>query len=199
MVKLERSFTVEIPGSEKKSEEVGGGGTFETKAGVFPMTVEGFLIDVFIGEVNAAGVADFAVDNDNLAVVTVIVEAVNAGIEFVGWGAMDAKGFEVMVVVGGESEDTADVVVHDVNFNTLLDFGLEDREDLMPHFAGADDEEFEHDELLGGFEVEEKLFEISFAAREVSGFVILGEGNVVGLANIVGLESGGRAFDLEVV
>ena len=79
------------------------------------------------------------------------MEAVDAGIELVGRGAMDADGFEVAVVVGGESEDTADVVVHGIDFDALLDFGLEDGEDLVPDVAGADDEKLEEDETFGGF------------------------------------------------
>lgn len=199
MVKFERGFAMEIPRGEEESEEVSDGGTFEANPGVFPVTVEGFLVDVFVGEIDAAGVADFAVDNDDFAMVAIIMETVNAGIEFVGWGAMDADGFEIVVVTGRESEDATNVVVHDVDLNTLLDFGLEDGEDLVPHLAGADDEKLEHDETLGGFEVEEELFEISFAAGEISGLVVFGEGNMVSFADVVGLEGGGGVFGFEMV
>lgn len=199
MVKLERGFAMEIPRGEEESEEVSDSGAFKAKSGVFPVTVEGFLVDVLVGEIDTAGVADFAVDNDDFAMVAVIVEAVDARIEFVGWGAVNADGFEIVVVAGGESEDAANVVVHDVDLNTLLDFGLEDGEDLVPHLAGADDEKLEHDETLGGFEVEEELFEISFAAGEISGLVVFGKGNVVSLANIVSLESGGGILGFEMV
>ena len=40
----------------------------------------------------------------------------------------------------------------------------------------------------------EKLGEISFAVGEISGLVVLGERNVIGFANVVGLESGDRVF-----
>lgn len=199
MVKFERSFTVEIPRGEEESEEVSDGGAFEANPGVFPVAVEGFLIDVFVGEIDAAGVADFAVDDDDFAVVAIIMETVNARIEFVGWGAMDADGFEIVVVTGRESEDATNVVIHDIDLDTLLDFGLEDGEDLVPHLAGADDEKFEHDETLGGFEVEEELFEISFAAGEISGLVVFGEGNVVSGTDVIGLEGGGGVFGFEMV
>lgn len=199
MVKFERGFAVEIPGGEEESEEVSDGGPFEAKPGVFPVAVEGFLIDVFVGEIDAAGVADFAVDDDDFAVVAVIMEAIDAGIELVGWGAMDAKRFEIVIVAGRESEDAADVVIHDIDFDALLDFGLEDGEDLVPHLAGADDEKLEHDETLGGFEVEEELFEISFAAGEISGLVVFREGDVVSFADVVGLEGGGGVFGFEMV
>lgn len=199
MVKFERSFAVEIPGGEKEGEEISDGGAFEANPGVFPVTVEGFLVDVFVGEINTAGVADFAVDDDDFAVVAVIVKAVDAGIELVGWGTMDAKRFEIVIVAGGESKNATDVVIHDIDFDALLYFGLENGEDLVPHLARADDEEFKHDEALGSFEVEEELLEISFAAGEISGLVVFGEGNVVGLANIVSLESGSRVLSFEMV
>ena len=145
------SFAVEVPGSEEEGEEVSDGGTFDTEAGVFPMTVERFEVGVFVGEVDTAGVADLAVDDDDLAVVAVVMEAVDAGIELVRRGAMDADGLEVAVIAGGESEDTADIVVHDVDFDVLFDFCLEGGENLVPNASGADDDEFKEDEVFGGF------------------------------------------------
>ncbi len=185
---------MEVPGGEEEGEEVGDTGTFEANAGVFPMAVEFFDVDVFVGEVEPAGVADFAVDDDDLAVVAVVVKTVEAGIEFVARGAMDADGFEVAIVAGGESEDTADVVIHDVDFDAGLDFSLEDGENLVPHAAGADDEKFEEDEAFGGFEVNEELFEVVLADGEIGGFGVFGEGDVVGFADVAGLESDGGIF-----
>ncbi len=185
---------MEVPGGKEEGEEVGNAGTFEANAGVFPMTVEFFDVDVFIGEVETAGVADFAVDDDDFAVVAVVVETVEAGIELVARGAMDADSFEVAIVAGGESEDAADVVIHDVDFDAFVDFSLEDGEDLVPHTTGADDEKFEEDEALGGFEVDEELFEVVLADGEISGFGVFGEGDVVGFADVAGLEGDGGIF-----
>lgn len=185
---------MEVPGGEEEGEEVGDAGAFEANAGVFPMAVEFFDVDVFVGEVEAAGVADFAVDDDDFAVVAVVVETVEAGIELVARGAMDTDGFEVAIVAGGESEDTADVVIHDVDFDAFVDFSLEDGEDLVPHAAGADDEKFEEDEVFGGFEVDQKLFEVVFTDGEISGFGMFGEGDVVSFADVAGLECDGGIF-----
>lgn len=185
---------MEVPGGEEEGEEVGDAGAFEANAGVFPMAVEFFDVDIFVGEVETAGIADFAVDDDDFAVVAVIMETIETGIELVARGTMDADGFEVAIVAGGESEDAADVVIHNVGFDAFVDFFLEDSEDLVPHTAGADDEEFEEDEAFGGLEVDEKLFEVVFADGKISGFGVFGEGDVVGFANVTGLEGDGGIF-----
>lgn len=145
------SFAMEIPGCEEKGEKVGDGGAGEADAAVFPVAVEGFEIGIFVGEVDATGVANLAVDDGDFAVVAVVVEAIDAGVELVGGDAMDAEGFELVVVTGGESKDAAEIVIHNVDFDAFLDFFLEDGEDLIPDMARADDEVFEEDVFLGGF------------------------------------------------
>ena len=73
---------MEVPGGEEEGEEVGDAGAFEANAGVFPMAVEFFDVDIFVGEVETAGIADFAVDDDDFAVVEVIMETIDTPSQF---------------------------------------------------------------------------------------------------------------------
>lgn len=57
------------------------------------MPVDGFEVGVFVGEVDAAGVADATVDDGDFAMVAVVMEAVEAGVELVGGSTMNAEGF----------------------------------------------------------------------------------------------------------
>ncbi len=188
---------MEVPGGKEEGEEVGDSGAFETEASVFPMPVESFEVGVFVGEVDAAGVANLPVDDDNFAMVAVVMKAVEAGIEFVGRSAVNADGFEITVIAGGEGENAANVVVHNVDLDALLDFGLECGKDFVPDTTGADDEEFEENEGSGGFEVGKEALEISFTIREIGGLSVFREGDVVGFADVAGLEGGDRIFFLE--
>lgn len=192
VVKGEGSFAMEVPRREEEGEEVGDGGASEANTAVLPVAMEGFEVGIFVGEVDAAGVADLAVDDGDFAVVTVVMKAIDAGVKFVRGDAMNAESFEFVVVAGGESKDAAEIVIHDVDFDAFLDFFLEDGEDLAPDMARADNEVFEENVFLGGFQVEEKLRKIGFTVGKISGLVVLGKGNVVGFANIAGLESGDR-------
>ena len=63
-----------------------------------------FEVGVFVGEVDAAGVANLPVDDDNFAMVAVVMKAAEAGIEFVGRSAVNADGSEITVIAGGEGE-----------------------------------------------------------------------------------------------
>lgn len=96
-----------------------------------------------------------------------------------------------------EGENAADVVIHDVDGDTLLDLLLKDGEDFVPDATGADDEELKKDVMFGGVEVGDELVEIGFAVGKVGGLVVLGEGDLVGFADVAGLESGDGVFLFE--
>ncbi len=89
-LEVERVGTVEIPGAEKEGEKIRDGRTLEAQAGIFPVSEAWLEIGILIGEIDAAGVADTSVNDNDFTMIAIVLETVDTRVELVGRSAVDA-------------------------------------------------------------------------------------------------------------
>ena len=103
------------------------------------------LIDVFIRQVDPAGEAHLPVNDHQLPVVTVVQTQGHDRNEAVEYPALDAPGGQLLVVVPGEAEDTAHVVIDQPDLHALGGLLLQNVQDAVPKDAGLEDEVLQED------------------------------------------------------
>ena len=106
------------------------------------------LVDVFIAKVDAAGEAHFAIDDHDLAVIAVIVDAADNGTEGVELMGVDSFCAQGLVIAARKHRDRANIIIDQMHFHAFLGFLNQDFMDAIPHLARVDDEVFHEDELL---------------------------------------------------
>ena len=106
-------------------------------------------VDILVGQIDAAGEADVAVDDADLAVVAGVEAAGEDRHKGVKDATLDAHLLEGLVVAGGQDHDAAHVVVDDPHVHPLRRLLAQDVQDGVPHLALLDDEIFQEDVVLG--------------------------------------------------
>ena len=103
------------PEGEKHIRIAARGGSLQPDAAVLPVAETSHLIDVFIGQVHAAGVGHAAIHHHDLAVVTVVEHQVQHRHTAVEAERADAVGTQQIYIVVGQQAQAAGVVVNDTN------------------------------------------------------------------------------------
>ena len=124
-------------------------GALEPHARVLPVAEVFDRVDVLVGKIDAARVADLPVDDGDLAVIAVVVHGRDDGDEGVELDAVDAHLAHGVVIVEMDLAHAADVVVHEMDFDPLFHLAGQNVEDGIPEFPLLDDEELEEDVLFG--------------------------------------------------
>lgn len=75
------------------------------------------LIDVFIGQIDAAGEAHLAIDDTDLAVVAVIKAGIHAGAHGVIRNSLDIEAGQFLGIAGGKPLNAAEVIVDDADLH----------------------------------------------------------------------------------
>ena len=105
-------------------------------------------VDILVGQVDAAGKAGPAVDNEQLPVVPVVQPQGHHRHQPVEHPALDSLLHEGLVVVPGEGEHTAEVVIQHPDLHALGGLPLQDGQDAVPEDPGLDDEVLQKDILF---------------------------------------------------
>ena len=112
------------------------------------MTEALHLIDVFIGEIDAAGEGDPAVDHADLAVIAIVQAGVHTGAQEIEGNCLDVVGGKLPRIGSGKTADTAEVIVDETDLDAGGSTFLEELQNGIPHETFFDDEIFEEDEFL---------------------------------------------------
>ena len=121
------------------------------------MAVLLLLVDVFVGQVDAAGEADVAVDDADFAVIAVVGGSVELRVEGVKDPYLKALLPQIVGVEGRQGGHTANVVVHDADLHAVVALLLENLENRIPHLARMHDEVFLQQPFIEGFSAGEIL------------------------------------------
>ena len=135
-----------------------GGRARYPEAYIFPVSEALFLVYIFIGNVDPAGIGDTPVHNQHFPVIPVI-EVSGEHDERIKGDAFDAALRELPHVVCVESGDAAEVVIHDTHVNTLPRLFGHYVDHGVPHDAVCDNEIFDENVFLRAAQIIEHIRE----------------------------------------
>ena len=142
-----------VPHFEKHQRERAHGRALEADAGVLPITVGVGDVEVFVGEVVAAGVSDLPVDNREFAVIAVVHKYIEEGNDRIEIPALDTVGGHFLDKALVDEANAADVVVKQAHLDPFLNLLSEDVVDAGEGFCVFDREVFHKDKMLGAAQI----------------------------------------------
>ena len=142
-------------------------GATQQHGGILPVAETLHLIDVFIGQIDAAGEAYLAIDDTDLAVVAVIKAGIHAGAHGVIRNSLDIEAGQFLGIAGGKPLNAAEVIVDDADLHPGGGPLPQNFQDGIPHQAFFEDEILEEDEFLGLGQLPHQLAEEILAQRGV--------------------------------
>ena len=125
------------------------------------------LVDILVGEVDAARKGDLSVDDGDLSVRAVVLRQVEHGAEGVETHTFHALFFQLGGVVVRHFEHGADVVVDDAHVYALFALFQQYLQHGAPKVPLADDKVFEEDVLFRLFQLFDQALCVFFADVEV--------------------------------
>ena len=139
----------------------------ETHTGIFPVAMLCIGIDIFICQVDAACEPGLAVDDADLTVIPIIEPRGENGVEGIENADLQSLFPQLAVVVAGQSEQAAQVVIHQPDFHALLDLPLQNLEDGVPHGAFLNDKILQKDKGLRFFQLPQECSKECLTNRKI--------------------------------
>ena len=136
---------------------------------VLPAAILFYVVDVLICQIHAAGKAHPAINDQNFAVVAVVVVGGDEGRDRREHLALDAQRFQPAGVIPRQGGELAGAVIHHPHIHPLRRLAGQHFQNAAPHQAFIHDEIFQKDVLFCRFQLAQHFIEHSFAAVEVGG------------------------------
>ena len=124
------------------------------------------MVDILIGQVHPAGKACSAVNDQDLAVIPVVVVGRYERLDFGKRLAADTKFLQFFRILRVQGGNLAHAVIHDPHVYPGFGFVRQDLQDTAPHQAFINDEVFQPDELLRLLQLGQHRFILLFPAAE---------------------------------
>ena len=147
-------------------------------------------VDILVSQVDASGEAHLSVDDQEFPVVPVVEAQGHHRHKAVEHPALDAPGGHLLVIVPGEGEHAAHVVVDEAHLHPLGGLLLQDLQHAVPEDAGLDDEVLQEDVPLRLPQLLQHPGKDQIPHREILGLRV-GVGGAVGeVLQVPGLAGG---------
>ena len=139
-----------VPKFDKHFNVVFNRGTREAETDVLPMVKPHFLVNVFVGEVNSAGIGDFSVDDEDFTVVAVVQSATDEeeGVKDVTFNSLFPESESVF---SREGRKRAEVVIKNPDVDAGFGFFRHDVKHGVEHGAVIENKIFDEDVAFRGF------------------------------------------------
>ena len=188
---------VGAPELEEHDREAPDRRTLEHQGGVLPVAVFFPAADVLVGQVDAAGEAHPAVDDQDLAVVPVVIVGGDEGFQGGEDLAPDAQQLHLLGVIPGQQGEFAGPVVHQPHIHSGGSLALEDLQDVVPHVALIQDEIFQENEFFCLFQLCQHLPEEGVAGGEIGAVGAVEDREAAAAADIPGHACGAGGLALK--
>ena len=146
-----------VPAIEEHDRKIPDSGPLQPDGGILPAAKALLGVDVFVREVDAAGVADLSVHHHDLAVVPVVHHHGDEGHHGIERDAADAVPLHPHHKILGQTQQAAEIVVDEPHVHPLRGLPLEDLLHTGPHPARFYDEKLQKDELFRLFQIGQQL------------------------------------------
>ena len=109
---------------------------------ILPVAETHLLVDVLVGQIDAAGERHLAVHDEDFPVIPVVLAGGKHGLQRHEHLALDAPFFHFLRIIMGQQGKTAGAVVHEPHLHALLHLSLQDFQNGVPHHTGRQDKIF---------------------------------------------------------
>ena len=165
-----------VPEIQKHHGKVPHRSALDAQACVLPVTEAGDRVDIFICQIDAAGVGHLTVYHHDLAVVAVVHHQRKQRHHRVKGDTADMRPLHAHHKVLGQTQQAAEVIVDQPHVHPLCRLAAQDVLHALPHLALTDNEKLQKDALLRFFKVGQQRRIHGFAAGEIPGGGVLPRG-----------------------
>ena len=152
-------------------------------------------VEILICEIIPAGIADFAVNHRDLAMVAIVKKHVEPRHERIKNATLDSDCFEFFGKRHVDEPDRSHIVIKNANLNACFDAFFQNRLDLLPGFLVLDCMVFHEDEVPGKRQIMELRIKSLDCFVEIFHLCIFINGISRIFVNILGNSSAVRIFD----
>ncbi len=158
-----------LPHLQKQQGKGPGGVALQTDGRVLPVAEGMGGVDVFVRQIDAAGIGDAAVDDGDLPVIPVIIVGGKKGLDGGKHPALEPKILQVVAVIPGDLEKFAGAVVKKPHIHALVHLAGQNIQDLAPHGPFLNDKVFQKDGALCLLQILQEGGEKGFAGGVIGG------------------------------
>ena len=139
---------VDVPVHEKEPRQSLDCPTFQAHTAIFPVTKTNDMIDILVSQIDAASIANLTVNDQNLAVVTIVIGYRHPRNHLVKLISLDAHLAQLTRIIAWQSGHAANIIIEQFDFNALRSFFDQDFQNTVPHQPFIDDIKFQKNEFL---------------------------------------------------
>ena len=162
------SFLIHRPHLQKHQRKAFYCASADQHRGVFPVAEADDPVDVFIRQVKPAGKGGFSVNDNDFAVISVIISGRDKGIDRRKSLRLDAVLFQQPVIILRQREKLAEAVVQHAHVYSGLCFLNQYFQHFAPHISLFDQEEFQKDIMFRFSQFLQQCQKGIFPLREVN-------------------------------
>ena len=162
-----------VPEIQKHYGKIPHRSALDTQARVLPVAEAGDRVDIFVCQIDAAGVGYFAVYHHDLAVVAVVHHQREQRHHRVKGDAADMRPLHAHHKVLGQTQQAAEVIVDQPHVHPLRRLAPQNILHALPHLALTNDKKLQKDALFRLFKVGQQCRIHGFAAGEIPGGGVL--------------------------
>ena len=162
-----------VPEIQKHYGKVPHRSALDAQTRVLPVAEAGDRVDIFIGQIDAAGVGYFAVYHHDLAVVAVVHHQREQRHHRVKGNAADMRPLHAHHKVLGQTQQAAEVIVDQPHVHPLRRFAPQNILYALPHLALTDDKKLQKDALFRLFKVGQQCRVHGLTAGKIPGGGVL--------------------------
>ena len=193
-----------IPHLEKNHRQAAHRAALQADTHILPVPQLGVDIDIFVRQIDAAGIPHLSIDHHDFFMVAVV--QIKAGNKAVGGAEhrhLEALGLQLLIELVRNFEKAAHIVIEKAHLYPLSDFPQQKLVHPVPQLTGSDDEIFDKYKPFRPFHVSDEPFEILLTDGEIlRGCVgiqrILGFGERMDIGGVVGIP-GGKLIELRLI
>ena len=139
---------VDVPVHEKEPRQSLDCPTFQADSTIFPVSKTNNMIDILVCQIDAASIANLTVNDQNLAVVTVVVGYRHSRNHLVKLISLDAHLAQFTRIIARQSCHATNIIIEQLDFNALGGFFDQDIQNTVPHQSFIDDIKLQKNEFL---------------------------------------------------
>ena len=123
-IKILDFTTVNVPGHEKQSGQSLNRPSVQTDSTVLPVTKPLNLIDIFVCQIDATCIANLPINDQNLAVVSVVISYRQTGNHLIKFMGINPHLSQPFGIVSCQGRHTTNIIIKEFDLNSFFHFLL---------------------------------------------------------------------------
>ena len=168
LVKICDFPAVDVPVHEKKPRQSLDCPTFQADTAIFPMAKTDDMIDILVRQIDTASIANLTVNDQNLAVVTVVIGYRHPRDHLVKLISLDTHFAQLTRIIAWQSSHAANIIIEQFDFNALRSFFDQDFQNTVPHQPFIDDIKLQKNKFLSSPQISQHGLKYLLTDRKIA-------------------------------